>query len=110
VHFTPDYSKDPLTGQTYKFYNKPHGLLHWLEHGLHATSSAKSNGNNKNSEKNDTTSTDVVALIDPDMLFLRPITGLFPKGQFLVSQDWKPGEEWARVEKGRPAGQQYGLG
>eukprot|EP00613_Pedinella_sp_CCMP2098_P077813 CAMPEP_0171934422 /NCGR_PEP_ID=MMETSP0993-20121228/32004_1 /TAXON_ID=483369 /ORGANISM="non described non described, Strain CCMP2098" /LENGTH=532 /DNA_ID=CAMNT_0012575125 /DNA_START=203 /DNA_END=1801 /DNA_ORIENTATION=+ len=95
VHFTPDYSVDRASGKKYLFYNKPHGLLHWLEHG---------------SFRNDSDGNVVVALLDPDMLFLRPITGLFPLGHFLVSPDWKPGEGWKRVEKGRPAGQQYGLG
>jgi hypothetical protein len=89
VHFTPDYSKDPKTGKTYLFFNKPHGLLHWLTH-------AKFNES-------------VVALLDPDMLFLRPITGHFPPGGYLTSPDWKQ-EHWERVVKGKPAGQQYGLG
>lgn len=87
IHFTPDFSKDPKTGKTYLFFNKPHGLLHWLRHG----------------NFNEST----VALLDPDMVFLRPITGTFES--FLTSPDWK-GEHWERVEKGRPAGQQYGLG
>lgn len=49
-------------------------------------------------------------MIDPDMLFLRPITGVFEPGGYLTSPDWGPGEHWPRVEKGKPAGQQYGLG
>ena len=51
-----------------------------------------------------------MALLDPDMLFLRPITGAFAPGGYLTSSDWAKGEYWPRVEKGRPAGQQYGLG
>ena len=90
VHFTPDYSLDEKTGKRYLFFNKPRGLLHWAT----------------NAHFNET----IVALLDPDMLLLSPITGTFPPGNFLVSRDWKPGEEWAKVEKGRPAAQQYGLG
>ena len=51
-----------------------------------------------------------MALIDPDMIFLRPITGVFAPGGYLTSRDWAPGEYWPRIERGRPAGQQYGLG
>eukprot|EP00614_Pseudopedinella_elastica_P019425 CAMPEP_0172653240 /NCGR_PEP_ID=MMETSP1068-20121228/243725_1 /TAXON_ID=35684 /ORGANISM="Pseudopedinella elastica, Strain CCMP716" /LENGTH=610 /DNA_ID=CAMNT_0013467669 /DNA_START=141 /DNA_END=1973 /DNA_ORIENTATION=- len=91
AHFTPDYSADPKhPGKRYLFFNKPHGLLHWLTHGSF----------------NET----IVALVDPDMLFLRPITGLFPASHYLTSSDWKKGEAWPRVERGKPAGQQYGLG
>ena len=93
VHFTPDFSRDKKTGKKYLFFNKPRGLQHWA--AAHAGKDA-----------NET----VVALLDPDMLLLRPITGNFPPGSYLTSPDWKAGEAWARVEKGRPAGQQYGLG
>ena len=33
VHFTPHFSRDKDTGRDYKFYNKPRGILHWLQHG-----------------------------------------------------------------------------
>lgn len=87
IHFTPDYSTDPKSGIRYPYYNKPHGLLHWLRHG--------------------DVKEPVVALVDPDMIFLRPITGTFEN--YLTAPDWN-GEHWERVQKGRPAGQQYGLG
>jgi hypothetical protein len=65
------------------------GLMHWQQYGSYNES--------------------VVALLDPDMLFLRPITGHFKDVNVLTSRDWG-NEKWDKVEKGRPAGQQYGLG
>lgn len=32
VHFTPDYSR--VAGDSYKYFNKPFGLQHWMEYGL----------------------------------------------------------------------------
>ena len=31
VHFTPDFKKDEATGKTYHFYNKPRGMLDFLQ-------------------------------------------------------------------------------
>ena len=31
VHFTPDFAG--MSGDDYKYYNKPFGLRHWLAHG-----------------------------------------------------------------------------
>ena len=57
VHFTPDFKKDAKTNKKYDFYNKPWGVKHWLEHA------------------NPPVPTDIIiALLDPDMIFLRPIT------------------------------------
>lgn len=89
IHFTPDFSMDKKTGKKYLFFNKPHGLMHWQKYGVYNES--------------------VVALLDPDMLFIRPITGHFKDENVLTSPDWGT-EKWDKVEKGRPAGQQYGLG
>ena len=54
VHFTPDFKLDKATGVSYDFYNKPYGLKHWFDHTL-----VKSNV--------------VIALIDPDFVFMRPL-------------------------------------
>jgi hypothetical protein len=51
LHFTPSFS---LNGKHYKYSNKPGGMLHWIT--------------------NTTINEDVIALIDPDMMLLRPIT------------------------------------
>jgi len=57
VHFTPDFKKDEKTNKKYDFYNKPWGLKHWLDYAYPPIGGDV-----------------VVALIDPDMIFLRPLT------------------------------------
>lgn len=90
VHFTPDYKRDNVTKRKYDFYNKPWGIKHWLEFG-HVPSGA------------------IVALLDPDMVFLRPITRQIASKPYLID---KPllGEIMENVTIGRPVGQLYGLG
>ena len=96
VHFTPDFKKDEKTGKSYDFYNKPYGLRHWL-------------ANANPPLDNDV----VVALIDPDFIFLRPITTQV-KGveSNLFSKPWLKDEveNWGKVSKGKPVAQTYGLG
>jgi len=94
VHFTPDFKKDAKTGKSYDFYNKPWGLKDWLEKAQPAVPDHV-----------------IVALIDPDMIFLRPLTP-FVKGvdnnifnKHVPEQDVVP-----RVVRGRPVAQLYGLG
>jgi peptidyl serine alpha-galactosyltransferase len=94
VHFTPDYSRDARTGQKYHFYNKPYGVLHWIEHSTPPISPGT-----------------VVAICDPDFVFLRPLTSKIHQPNTLVTL-WTM-EDVDRVEyiqKGHPVGQQYGLG
>lgn len=93
VHGTPQFNRDEKTGKTYHFYNKPRGLLHWLNHAsppLHKDA--------------------IVALIDPDFAFLRPLTSDLKQEQLLWSREWSAGEIPKRVTEGHPVGQQYGLG
>jgi hypothetical protein len=94
VHFTPDYKTDPKTKQKYHFYNKPFGLRHWLE----------------NSNPPILPGT-VIGLIDPDFIFLRPLTAqMAGQNNNLVSGRVKMSEIFEKVERGRPVSQQYGLG
>ena len=57
VHFTPDFKSDKKTNRRYDFYNKPYGLEHWLD--------------NTTPPIGDDV---IIALIDPDFVFLRPLT------------------------------------
>jgi hypothetical protein len=96
VHFTPDFKKDKTTGKKYDFYNKPYGLLHWLENAVRPIPSGT-----------------VVALIDPDMLFMRPLTARLanePANIFLKS--FNPGSDKVPLyaSKGNAVAQLYGLG
>ena len=94
VHFTPDFKKDEKTNRKYDFYNKPWGLKHWLA--------------NANPPVNDNA---IIVLIDPDMMFLRPITVKI-KGQpnNLFSKSLKDNDIIDKIMEGKPVAQTYGLG
>mmetsp|Transcript_18234 Transcript_18234/g.39456 ORF Transcript_18234/g.39456 Transcript_18234/m.39456 type:complete len:642 (+) Transcript_18234:3-1928(+) len=112
IHFTPHFStvKDEKTGEekgNYKFFNKPFGLRHWLENG-DGMGVDKDTGRMKDEDV-------VVILIDPDMLFLRPITSDYSVDRDIVlgrlpAEDAKKGNQYRKVEKGKPFGQTYGFG
>jgi hypothetical protein len=93
VHFTPDFKQDAKTKRSYDFYNKPWGMKHWLEHA-------------------DPPVPDdiVVALLDPDMVFLRPLTPQIRGASNLLYGKRNEGLLFDRVAEGHPAAQEYGLG
>ena len=104
VHFTPDYKLSHKDGgktkKKYDFYNKPFGVHHWLQ-------------NANPPVKKDT----IVIILDPDMIFLRPITGSIAGNQnniympyFVKQMSENPSlQPPARVKHGVPAAQLYGL-
>lgn len=96
LHLTPDFM-EIKPGLRYKFANKPHGLRHWLEHGL----------GYPNSTAHDD---DIVILLDPDQMLLKPIVNDFEKSVV----DWKGTKDdeksIPRVTHGSPAAQLYGFG
>ena len=63
LHITPDYSTLLVPGKTYKFFNKPCGLLHWMEHALKMPHTL-------DKEYSDT----LFIILDPDQFILRPFT------------------------------------
>lgn len=68
IHFTPDFKKDKKTEKEYDFYNKPYGIEHWLDNNIQNIPDGV-----------------VVAIIDPDMIFLRPLTvNVREKGMLLL--------------------------
>lgn len=94
MHFTPDFKKDEKTGRKYDFYNKPYGLKHWLKYAEPPL-------------KDDV----IVALIDPDFIFLRPLTTkMAGNDNNILSKPWVMSDIFEKVEKGKPVGQTYGLG
>lgn len=105
LHLTPHFSgvkdKDGKTVGDYKFFNKPFGLKHWLENGLGFAESSKTKMNNED---------DVVILIDPDMILLRPITGDFSNDRDVVIGKENEKDRKLKVEHGSPFAQKYGLG
>lgn len=95
VHFTPDFKKDAKTGESYDFYNKPYGVQHWLRHNPQVKPHT------------------IVAIIDPDMIFLRPLTAQVagvPDNIFMRGFDAAAEPPPEFVRRGRPAAQLYGLG
>jgi hypothetical protein len=100
LHMTPYFSgvkneKGDVVGD-YKFFNKPFGLKHWLEHAEHMSL-----------QQTD----DIVILIDPDMVLLRPITGDFSSDRDTVIGPKRLNHILGRkVEHGLPFAQTYGLG
>ena len=94
VHFTPDFKKDTKTQKSYDFYNKPWGLKHWLEHAQPPVPADV-----------------IVALIDPDMVFMRPLTtAIRGVANNIFDKSLPPSEIIDHVTKGRPVAQLYGLG
>jgi len=102
VHYTPDFKHDETTNKKYAFYNKPRGLKHWLEHAVPAVPADE-----------------VVALLDPDMLFVRPLTArvsgdptkMYNKQNYVDKKSGKTLQEMQEfVVTGKPVAQMYGLG
>jgi hypothetical protein len=98
LHFTPDYSLIKPSAGSYKYFNKPFGMLHWLTNEL---------GFPNNASKADYDS--IVVLMDPDQIIMRP----FRNNDFsntawqFLEKDEVP---QTMVDHGKPMGQQYGFG
>jgi hypothetical protein len=97
LHLTPDYSSI-IPGVTYNFFNKPMGLLHWMEHGL---------GLPKTMEQFRNT---IFIILDPDQFLLRPFQPDFSNDTTIDWHSPPNGETDFRVRQGRPFSQKYGLG
>lgn len=100
LHMTPHFSgvqneKGETVGD-YKFFNKPFGLKHWMEHSDHFSLQQID---------------DIVILIDPDMILTRPIIGDFSNDvDTLIAKIRQPHVLGRRVEHGLPFAQTYGFG
>lgn len=107
LHLTPHFSKVKNDrGESvgdYKFFNKPFGLKHWLEHG----EGMGYDTNDPTKMKNEDT---IVILIDPDMILLRPITGDFSNDRDVIISKRRQKTRKFKVEHGSPFAQTYGLG
>jgi hypothetical protein len=107
IHLTPKFSEvkneDGKVIGDYKFFNKPYGLKHWLERfeliGFHTSTGTFDH------------SDDIVILIDPDMILMRPITKDFSDArETLISENRRQHLLSTEVKHGVPFGQTYGLG
>ena len=114
IHFTPHFSgvKDETTGEVkddYKYFNKPFGLKHFLEHDELLGLVVESSGNNQMKQPND-----IIILCDPDFALLRPITDDFsnPRETLVGPRRKTHFDEMSShiVTHGHPYAQTYGLG
>jgi hypothetical protein len=119
LHLTPHFSavKDD-SGKVvddYEFFNKPFGLLHWLEnyddsrdkYGI----SYSTDNDPKNTPSLKLDPDDIVILLDPDMVLLRPITQDFtPTKYYKPKFTSRKQSEVTMVSHGHPFGQDYGFG
>ena len=94
LHFTPDFSRADGGGKDYKFFNKPFGVLDFLVASGLASSSPNT----------------VVAVIDPDEFFLRPLLNDFSDPSSLIVSSPKRADVPGHVVKGRPVAQRFGIG
>lgn len=90
MHVTPDYGVKDNT----KYWNKPHGILDWLKNDLGFPDNA--------AKHND----DIIIVVDPDMMLLRPITHVFDD----VPAGWIAEDKSNKVIHGLPFAQAYGFG
>ena len=95
VHFTPDFSRTK-TGERYEFYNKPYGVVHFLTESKLVSKDA------------------IVAIIDPDFVFVRPLSRRIEgRSDMTVHNPYPrklPAQTFEYIDKGRPVAQLYGLG
>ena len=95
VHFTPDFTR--ISGDDYKYYNKPFGIQHWLTHGL------------KYEENKDEFEDAIIMILDPDMILLRPLTYDFTESNVIIHESDR-GTDMRFVKHGQPWASLYGFG
>jgi hypothetical protein len=109
IFFTPKFSdiKDhdgKPTGGNYQYFNKPFGVKYYLEN------SSDFGWDENSGEMTSVEENAAVIIVDPDMIFLRPLTTDFSDG---TVEFWKPfykaSKRKTKVEAGIPFGQTYGM-
>lgn len=100
LHFTPEYGRIRLSeGRVrYKYMNKPYSVRHWMEHVL---------GLNETQPIPPEIENDVIILMDPDMILLRPLTHDFSTDR-VIWADQQPENDKMKVIHGNPMAQQDG--
>jgi hypothetical protein len=88
VHFTPDFAR--ISGDNYKYYNKPFGIQHWLTHGL------------KYEDNKDKFENAIIMILDPDMILLRPLTYDFTESNVILRDSKRGPPKVRKVMHGQP--------
>jgi hypothetical protein len=114
IHFTPEYGKQ-LVDEGYgyqktKYWNKPFGLKHWMEHRFGYVWNDDDDTKITVPEFDD----HIIVLVDPDMLMQKPFVNDFSK---MPLEQWnkyyreKGSDELVgKVTQGHPAAQDYSFG
>lgn len=95
VHFTPDYAR--ISGDNYKYYNKPFGIQHWMMHGL------------RYEENKDKFEDAIIMILDPDMILLRPLTYDFTESNVMIRRSKLGPPKIRKVIHGQPWASLYGF-
>ena len=95
LHITPDYSHLASDRHAYNFFNKPHGIHHWMTEGLHFPQQA--------SQYQRT----IIVLMDPDQFLLRPFEQDMTHGRELWTSE---STGYRTIQKGQPMAALYGFG
>jgi hypothetical protein len=106
IHFTPEFGKqlEGVSFQQTKYWNKPFGLKHWLEHRF---------GYRYEGDISTQFDDDIVVLVDPDMLMQRPFVNdftKFPNSLWNKYYQEHPEQLLKKVTQGHPAAQDYSFG
>ena len=96
VHFTPDFSK--VSGDNYKYYNKPFGVRHWLINWL------------KYEENTSEKENAIIMILDPDMALLRPLTYDFTDSNVIIHNSKRGPPAVKKVMHGQPWASLYAFG
>ena len=93
IHFTLDYSNIGDDQKAYMYFNKPFGVMHWLEHELlrHRYLDNRTKFNEA-----------IIMILDPDMLLLRPLTYDFRSADGLQWNRGPPPRAGLKVVHGSP--------
>ncbi|KAL3940128.1 MAG: hypothetical protein SGBAC_005267 [Bacillariaceae sp.] len=108
IHFTPEYS-NKKDFQTTKYWNKPFGVRHWLEHRFGFEYDKSKADVAKPTEYDD----DIVILIDPDMLMLKPFHNNFTAAPMSVWNRYfqkRADSLFYEVKQGQVISQEYAFG
>eukprot|EP00804_Cyclotella_cryptica_P004609 CCRYP_006929-RA/>CCRYP_006929-RA protein AED:0.02 eAED:0.02 QI:216/1/1/1/1/1/2/574/502 len=95
VHFTPDFAN--VSGDNYKYYNKPFGIQHWMEHGL------KYSQSKQNEDA-------IIMILDPDMILMRPLTYDFTESNVMIHKSQRGTPNIKKVMHGQPWASLYAFG
>jgi hypothetical protein len=110
IHFTPEFDDvvdedgNSIVDDDYSYFNKPFGVQHWIENVIGFAKNGKEATGTLNNED------DIVILIDPDMVLLRPITGDFSNQKDLIFTHKDRNRTKFKVEHGSPFAQKYLVG